>query len=152
MVFMIVRVLHILAAIWFTCGVAAYVITRLTLLQRHDVREVQALVTVIERFRNLMIRPGGALLVIFGLWTAYYESWPRFSLYAIVLLIIMVPFVVLTVRGTAKVVAASAEAVQAGSITPTLDAAMRDRKLVIGVSGASIITFLFLILMLVKPS
>ena len=152
MLFMTVRTLHILAAIWFTCGVAGYVVTRFTLLRRQDVREVQALVTVMEHFRNLMIRPGGALLVIFGLWTAYYESWPRFSLYAIVLLIIMVPFVVLTVRGTLKVVAASAEAGQAGAITPALDAAMRDRKLVIGVAGASIITFLFLLLMFIKPS
>ena len=152
MLFMTVRSLHILAAIWFTCGVAAYVVTRLTLLKRRDVHEVQALVGVMERFRHLMIRPGGILLVIFGLWTAYYESWPRFALYAIVLLIIMVPFIVLTVRGTLKIVAASAEAVQAGSITPALEAAMRDRKLVIGVVGAGTITFLFLILMLVKPS
>ena len=152
MLFMTVRTLHILAAIWFTCGVAAYVVTRLTLLKRQDAREVQMLVGLMERFRNLMIRPGGMLLVIFGLWTAYYEAWPRFSLYAIALLIIMVPFIVLTVKGTLKIVAASAAAAQSGAITPELDAAMRDRKLAIGVSGASIITFLFLLLMLIKPA
>src|SRR5579859_6093246 len=152
MLFMTVRILHVLAGIWFTCGVAAYVVTRFTMLKRQDVHEVQALVGVTERFRNLMIRPGGALLVIFGLWTAYYESWPRFAIYAIVLLIIMVPFIVLTIRGSSKVASASAEAEQAGSITPVLNAAMRDRKLVTGVFGVSIITFLFLLLMLIKPS
>ena len=152
MLFMIVRTLHILAGIWFTCGVAAYLLTRLTMLKSDDVHSVHALVGLMGRFRNIMIRPGSALLVIFGLWAAYYESWPRFALHAIVLLVILVPFVVLTVKGGGRIEAASAEAVQAGSVTPALSGALRDRKTVIGEVGIGVITLLFLLLMIIKPS
>ncbi|HEY1773863.1 MAG TPA: DUF2269 family protein [Gammaproteobacteria bacterium] len=152
MLFMTVRTLHILAGIWFTAGVAGYVFTRLNMLKSEDVRGVDALVRLMARFLNLMIRPGGTLLLIFGLWAAYYESWPRFSIHAIILLVIFVPFMVLTAKGSYQIEAASAEAVQAGSITPALSAALRERKLVIGEWGIAIITVLFLLLMLVKPS
>jgi Ca2+/Na+ antiporter len=152
MLFVIVRTLHILAGIWFTCGVAAYLLTRFTMLKSDDVRSVHAMVGLLARFRNLMIRPGSMLLLIFGLWAAWYESWPRFTIHAIVLLVILVPFVVLTVRGGGKIEAASAEAVQAGSVTPALSAALRDRKVVVGEVGIGIITLLFLLMMIIKPS
>ena len=150
--FMLVRTLHILTAIWFICGVAAYVTTRLAMLKGEDVRAVEALVGMMARFRNLMIRPGGMLLVIFGLWAAWYEAWPRFAIHAIALLVVFVPFMVLTAKGSHGIEAASAEAVKAGSITPELRASMRDRKLVIGDWGISVITLLFLLLMLIKPA
>jgi|SRR5579885_2051164 len=152
MLFMTVRTLHILAAIWFICGVAGYVVTRLEMLKSDDVRGVDALVRVMARFRNLMIRIGGILLVIFGLWTAWYESWPHFALHAIGLLVIFVPFMVLTAKGSHGLEAASAEAVKSGSLTPELRAALRDRKLVIGEWGIGVITLLFLFLMLLKPA
>jgi hypothetical protein len=152
MLFMIVRTLHILAGIWFTAGAAAYLFTRLAMLKEQDVRGVDALVRLMARFRNLMIRPGGMLLVIFGLWAAYYESWPRFSIEAIVLLVIFVPFMALVARGSHGLEPISAEAVQAGSLTPALNSALRDRKLVIGEWGIAVITVLFLLLMIVKPS
>jgi Ca2+/Na+ antiporter len=152
MLFMTVRTLHILAGIWFTAGVAAYLVTRLTMLKSDDARSVDALVGLMGRFRNLMIRPGSILLVIFGLWTAYYESWPRFAIDAVALLIILVPFVVLTVKGGHRIEAAGAEALQAASVTPALSAALRDRKTVVGEVGIGIITLLFLLLMIIKPS
>ena len=148
----IVRTLHILAGIWFTCGVAAYLLTRLTILKQDEVRSVHALVGLMGRFRNILIRPGSLLLVIFGLWAAYLESWPRFTVHAIALLVILVPFVVLTVKGGNRIEATSAEAVQAGSITPALSSAMRDRKTVIGEVGIGVITLLFLLLMILKPA
>jgi hypothetical protein len=152
MLFMTVRTLHILAGIWFTCGVAAYLLTRLTMLRSDDARSVHALVGLTGRVRNVLIRPGSALLLIFGLWTAYYESWPRFSLHAIALLVILVPFIVLTVKGGGRIEMASAEAVQAGSMTPALSAALRDRKTVAGEVGIGVITLLFLLLMIIKPA
>ncbi|HSN17652.1 MAG TPA: DUF2269 family protein [Gammaproteobacteria bacterium] len=152
MLLMTVRSLHILAAIWFTCGVAAYLVTRLVMLQSGDARSVHTLVGLTGRFRNVMIRPGSILLLVFGLWTAYYESWPRFSLHAIALLVILVPFIVLTVKGGQRIEAASAEAVQAGAVTPTLGTALRDRKTVVGEVGIGVITLLFLLLMLIKPA
>ena len=152
MLFMTVMTLHILAGIWFTCGVAAYLLTRLTMLKSDDVRSVHALVGLTGRFRNIMIRPGSMLLLIFGLWTAYYESWPRFTIHAIALLVILVPFVVLTVKGGNRIEAACAEAVQAGSVTPALSAALRDRKTSVGEMGIGVITLLFLLLMIIKPS
>ena len=152
MLFMIVRTLHILAGIWFSAGVAAYLFTRLAMLKSGDVRGVDALVHLMARFRNLMIRPGGMLLVIFGLWAAYYESWPHFAISAIVLLVVFVPFMVLTAKGSHGIETASAEALQAGSITPGLHAALRDGKLKIGEWGIGIITVLFLLLMLIKPA
>src|SRR5215469_9003731 len=103
MLFMTVRILHILASIWLTCGVAGYGFTRLAMLKSDDVRAIAALAGLMGRFRNLMIRPGGLLLVIFGLWAAYYESWPGFALHAIVLLIILVPFIVLTAKGSHRI-------------------------------------------------
>jgi|GEM_PF-2950373 len=150
--FMTVRTLHILAGIWFTCGVAAYLLTRLTMLKSDDVRSVHGLVGLTVRIRNFMIRPGSILLLIFGLWAAYYESWPAFSIHAIVLLVILVPFVVLTIKGGGRIEAASAEAVEAGSMTPALSAALRDRKTVIGEVGIGVITLLFLLLMIIKPA
>lgn len=149
---LIVRTLHVLAAIWYTCGVAGYIVARLAALQTEDVRGVGALVRLMGHFRNLMIRPGGALLVIFGLLTAYYEAWPRFSIHAIILLVIFVPFMVMTVKGLHKLEAAGAEAVKSGSVTPELSAAMRARPLVIGDYGIGVITVLFLLMMLLKPT
>ena len=152
MLFMIVRTLHILAGIWFTCGVAAYMVTRMTMQREEDIRAVGALMRLTSRIMLLMMRPGGMLVVIFGLWTAYYESWPRFSLEAIGLLVIFVPFMVLTGQGSHKLQAAVAEALSAGSMTPALKAAMHDRRLAVGSLGIEVITLLFLILMIVKPS
>ncbi len=152
MLFMTVRILHILAGIWFSAGVAAYLFTRQAMLKSDDVRSVDALVHLMGRFLNLMIRPGGMLLFIFGLWAAYYESWPRFSIEAIVLLVIFVPFMVLTGKGSHTIETAGAEALQAGSITPALQSALRDRKLLIGEWGIAVITVLFLLLMLIKPA
>ncbi|MGE5625760.1 MAG: DUF2269 family protein [Bacillota bacterium] len=149
---LLVRTLHILAAIWFVGGVTGYIFTRLAMLRTENVAAVDALVCMMARFRNLMLRIGGILLVIFGLWTAYYESWPEFSRGAIVLLVILVPFMVLTARGSHKLEVVCAETVQAGSVTPVLRAAMRDRLLVAGEIGLGVITVLFLLLMLVKPS
>ena len=152
MMFMLVRTLHILAAIWFTCGVAAYLLARLSMLKSDDARSVQALVGLTGQARNFLIRPGSILLLVFGLWTAYYESWPRFSIHAIVLLAVLVPFIVFTVKGGRKIEAASTEAVQGGSVTPALSAALRDRKTVVGEVGIGVITLLFLILMIIKPA
>jgi Ca2+/Na+ antiporter len=152
MLFMTIRALHILAGIWFTCGVAAYLLARLTMLKSDDPRSVHALVGMTSQARNFLIRPGSMLLLVFGLWTAYDESWPRFALHAIALLVILVPFIVLTVKGGRRIEAASAEAVRAGSMTPALSAALRDRQTVIGEVGIGVITLLFLILMIVKPS
>ncbi len=149
---LLVRTLHVLASIWFCCGVAGYVVTRLVALRNDDVRAVDTLVKLMGRFRNFVIRPGAGLLIIFGLWAAYYEAWPRFSIHAIILLVILVPFIVLTVTGLHKLETASAEAVKSGSVTPELRAAMRARPLVIGDYGISIITVLFLLLMLLKPA
>lgn len=148
----LVRTLHILAAIWFTCGVAAYLLARFTMLKSDDIRSVHALVGLMGRSRDFMIRPGSMLLLIFGLWTAYDESWPRFTLYAIALLVILMPFVMMTVKGGKRIEAASAEAVQAGSVTPALSAALRDRKVVVGEMGVGLITLLFLLLMIIKPA
>ena len=152
MLFMTVRTLHILAGIWFTAGVAAYLLTRLAMRKSEDVRGMSALVDLMARFRNLMIRPGGMLLLIFGLWAAYDESWPEFSIHALILLIIFIPFMLLTAKGSHAIETASAEALQAGSVTPALRTAMRDRKLQIGEWGIGIITVLFLLLMLIKPA
>jgi Ca2+/Na+ antiporter len=152
MMLLIVRTLHVLAAIWFTCGVAAYLLTRLTMSKSDEVRSVHALVGLMGRFRNIMIRPGSILLLNFGLWAAYYESWPRFAIHAIALLVILVPFVVLTVKGGHRIEAASAEAMQAGSVTPALSVALGDRKVVAGEVGIGVITLLFLLLMIIKPS
>lgn len=150
--FLLVRNLHILAAIWFTCGIAGYIVTRLAMLRTADIGALDALVGMMTRFKNLMIRPGGILLVIFGLWTAWYESWPEFSRAAVGLLVIFAPFMVLTVRGLHKLEALRTEAVQAGSVTPALRAGVRDRLQAIGDVGISVITVLFLLLMLIKPS
>jgi len=152
MLFTIIRAFHILAAIWFTCGAAGYIVTRREMLKAEDIRGLDALVRLMARFRNLMIRPGGLLLVVFGLWTAYLESWPRFAMSAIALLVIFVPFMVLTAKGSHGLEAASAESAKTGSVTPELRAALRDRKLVIGEWGISVITLLFLLLMVLKPA
>lgn len=149
---LLVRSLHVLAAIWFTCGAAGYIVTRLAMLKAEDVCAVDALVSLMARFRNRMIRPGGMLLVIFGLWTAWYESWPRFAIDAIALLIIFVPFMVLAAKGSHKLETASTEAVKSGSVTPELRTAMRARPLLIGDWGIAVVTLLFLLLMLLKPA
>ena len=150
MLFMTVRIVHILAAIWFCCGFVGYLVARLAMLRTEDVRGVDALVKLMGRFRDFLIRPGSALLVIFGIWTAYYEGWPEFSIHALILLIILIPFVALEIRGGHKVEAATAEAVKSGSVTPELKAAMHARPLVIGDYGVAIIVILFLFMMLVK--
>lgn len=152
MLLLLVRSLHVLAAIWFTCGVAGYIVARLAALHSDDLGGVDALVKMMSRFRNQMIRPGGMLLVIFGLWTAYDESWPRFSLYAIILLVIFVPFMVLTAKGSHKLEALRDEAKQSGAVTPALRAGMRAQALMVGDYGVVAITVLFLLLMLLKPA
>jgi len=152
MLFLLIRSIHVLAAIWFCCGIAGYLTARLAALRAEDVHAVDALVKMMGRFRNLMVRPGGGLLVIFGLWAAYDEAWPRFSIHAIILLVILVPFMVLMVNGSHKLEAASAEAVKSGSVTLELNTAMRARPLVIAEYAVGVITILFLLLMLLKPA
>ena len=146
----LVRTLHILAAIWFCCGVAGYLATRLAMVRSEDVRGVSALVALMGKFRNLMIRPGGGLLLIFGLVTAYYEAWPEFSIHALMLLIIFIPFMGMMATGSHKIEAAAGEALKSDSVTPELKAAMRARKLLIGEYATAVITLLFLLIMLLK--
>jgi len=147
---LIVRTIHVLAAIWFCCGIAGYLVARLAMLRTEDVRGVDALVKLMGRFRDLMIRPGSALLLIFGIWTAYYEAWPEFSIHALILLIVLIPFVVMEIRGLKKIETANVEALKSGAVTTELKAAMHARPLVIGDYGVVIITILFLLLMLLK--
>ena len=150
--FLLIRSIHVLAAIWFTCGVAGYLFTHRAAMGSENLSAVDALVKLMGRFKNFMIRPGAGLLLIFGLWAAYDEGWPRFTLHAIALLVILLPFVILVIRGNNKVEAACAEAMKSATLTPELKAALRERSLMIGDTGIGVITLLFILLMLIKPS
>jgi uncharacterized membrane protein len=151
-VFLLVRSLHVLAAFCYIGGLSGYLGMRLALLNSSSLEAVALLQRILHRFEKFMLLPGGALLVIFGILTAWLEHWPHFALEAIGLLLLMIPFVVISGPRAQKVDMALAEALQAGELTGRLRAAMRDKVLFVSELATVAIVLLILFLMLVKPA
>jgi len=151
-VFLLVRSLHIVFAFCYIGGLSGYVGLRLALVNSSNLEAVTLLQHILHRFEKFMLLPGGALLVIFGILTAWLEHWPRFALEAIGLLLLMVPFVVVSGPRAQKVNRALAEALQAGRLTDRLRATMRDKVLFACELATVVIVLLILFLMLLKPA
>lgn len=150
-VFLLIRSLHILAAFLYMGGLAGYVGMRLASAKAVNFEAVKSLLGSMYRFERYMLIPGGALLVIFGLLTAWLEHWPHFALMAIGLLLLMLPFVVVSGPRAAKLQAALAEATQAGKLTDRLQAAMHDKVFFACESATVVLVLLILLVMLFKP-
>ena len=149
--FLLIRSLHILAAFLYIGGLAGYVGMRLASVNASNLEAVKSLLGSMYRFERYMLMPGGALLVIFGLLTAWLEHWPNFALEAIGLLLVMVPFVVISGPRAKKLAAALTEAVQAGKLTDGLRDAMRDKVFFVCELVTVALVFLILLVMLFKP-
>lgn len=145
------RTLHILAAFCYIGGLAGYVGMRVASAKAASLETVGTLVKLQHAFERFMLMPGGALLVICGLLTAWLEHWPRFALAGIALLTLAVPFTVVSGPRAKRIDAALAEAGRAGKITDGLRAAMRDMVLFACESMIVAIVFLILLVMLIKP-
>ena len=150
-VFLLVRSLHIMAAFLYMGGLAGYVGMRLASAKASNLEAVKSLLGSMYRFERYMLMPGGALLVIFGLLTAWQEHWPHFALMGIGLLLLALPFVAVSGPRAAKLQAALAEATQAGTLTDRLRAAMRDKVFFVCELVTVVLVLLILLVMLFKP-
>ena len=149
--FLLIRSLHILAAFLYMGGLAGYVGMRLASAKATRLEAVESLLGSMYRFEKYMLMPGGALLVIFGLLTAWLEHWPHFALEGIGLLLLAVPFVIISGPRAKRLAAALTEAVQAGKLTDGLRDAMRDKVFFACEFVTVVLVFLILLVMLFKP-
>jgi Predicted integral membrane protein (DUF2269) len=148
---LVVRSLHILAAFCYVGGLVGYVGMRVASAKASNLETTETLLALQHGFERFMLMPGGGLLVIFGLLTAWLEHWPRFALLGIALLLLAVPFAAISGPRAKRIDAALKEASHAGKVTDELRAAMHDKLLFACESVIVVLVFLILLVMLFKP-
>ncbi len=159
---LIMRLLHILAAIWFVGGLLGRGMAFAQAGRAGDVHTASALLRFSERFERLMVIPGSQAVLVFGLLTAWLQGQPllgflqgagvNWLLVSLALFLSGVPMVIFLLIPRSRQRAAALDvAVAQGSFTPDLRAALRDR-VVIGSRAAELaIVFAVLVLMVLKP-
>jgi hypothetical protein len=159
---LIMRLLHIVAAIWFISGLVGRNLAYAQARRAADVRVVGALLALSHRFERAMVIPGSQAVVAFGLLTAWLQGQPllgflqgastNWLLASLALSLSMAPLVVFFLIPRSKLRAAAVEnALARTTFTPELRAALDD-SVVLGCRRAEVlVVVLILILMIVRP-
>ena len=161
--YLLMKLLHVLAAFWMISGVIGRGITFWQAGRVKNVHEVHALLQVSEFFELYAVIPTGAAIMLFGLILTWMQKWPIFGfLQGSSSNWLLVSFI-LFVGGSAVIAPlrliarrkertrALEEALTQGIITPELTAALKD-KVVIRFRMAEFITLIVIIvLMVTKP-
>jgi uncharacterized membrane protein len=77
--YLILKLLHELAAFWFIAGIVGRQLVRRIAGRSEDVEEFAGLSEVAGRFESLMVIPGNGLVVVFGILLAWRGGWPIFG-------------------------------------------------------------------------
>ncbi len=160
--YLLLRFLHIFAAIIFVGGLFARQAVRTLLPRATDVSTIVTLTNAAGRVERLLVIPGNLFAIIFGLLLALmtrapilgsfqvpHSNWLLASILILVLLFPLVPLVFLP-RGK-LFEAALAEASSKGAITPGLQAKMDDRTVRFAHIAEMIGVVLIVVLMVYKP-
>jgi Predicted integral membrane protein (DUF2269) len=159
---LIIRLLHVVTAIWFIAGLLGRNLTFRQAGQAADVGVATALLRASEGFERLMVRPGSSAVLVLGLLTAWLQGQPilgflqgattNWLLASLVLFLSGIPLVILVLipRSKLRVRAVEAALVQ-GAITPELRAALADRAVLAARNAELLIVAAIVVLMAVKP-
>jgi uncharacterized membrane protein len=160
--YLILRLLHISAAIVFVGGLFARQAVRSLISRTQDVSAIATLTEAAGRVERWMVIPGNVLAIVFGLILALTtrapilgaleRPQPNWLLASIVLLAVLLPLVPIVFLPRGKVFEASLQrAVAAGQVTPELRERMNDPVVRWAHTTEMVGVILIVFLMVVKP-
>jgi uncharacterized membrane protein len=160
--YLILKLLHVLAAFWFIAGILGRQLVRSLARGRDDVHEVASLSATAGKFELLMVIPGNLVVIVLGIVLAWVGGWPIFGFLQgaksnwllvsnLILLggIFLVPMIYLPKGKVFDRVLQ--DALSTGEITPKLKAVLDDRvvKWAHRVESAGMLAII--VLMVLKP-
>jgi len=159
----IMKPMHVLAAFWFISGVVARDFSFWRAARSTDVRAVYALLHLSEFFERSAVISGGAVVLVFGLVTAWLQGWPILgflqggtSNWVLVSLLLFVGAG--AVIGPLRLVprrkqraAAAEEALAQGTMTEALRLALNDQVVSRYRAAELLALVVIVVLMVVKP-
>lgn len=157
-----VKLLHVLVGFALVTGIVGRDVTLRRAARATDLGAIHALLDVAGVFERVFVRPASALVLVFGLGTAWLQgtpilgtlaggssNWLLVSLLLFVGIALLVPLVFLP-RGRAFE-AALADANARGHVTPALSAAFRDPAVERARLAEAIGLLVVIALMVLKP-
>ena len=149
--------LHVAAAFVFVGGLIGRWIVLGRVQRSDDLREIDTLLPVADRFEKIVI-PGSAAVPVLGLLAMWAQGRPFFTdggywlVVSLVLYLSMMPLVPLIFLPRGRVFeAALADARQRGTVTPDLSAAFRDPWVAFARTYEAAIVGVVVALMVLKP-
>jgi uncharacterized membrane protein len=149
--------LHVVAAFVFVGGLLGRWIVLGRVRRSDDLREIDALLPVADRFEKIVI-PGSAAVPVLGLLAMWAQNRPLFEeggywlLVSLVLYLSIMPLVPLIFLPRGRVFeAALADARRRGTVTPDLSAAFRDPWVAFARRYEATIVAVVVALMVLKP-
>ena len=156
------KLLHILTAIWFICGLVGRGVTLRMAAAAPDVPVVDALLGLGDIFEKRMVIPGSMAVFAAGLLTAWVQGWPilgfiqggasNWVLVSILLYLSMFPLIRLVFLPRGRVFAAALQDARGrGSVTQELRNAFADRVVAAAHVYELAVVALIVVLMVIKP-
>lgn len=160
---LIMKLLHVLSAFWFISGVIARNLTYWRATRATNVQVAHSLLQVSEFFERRAVIPGGSIVLLFGLLTAWQQGRPIFGflegassnwlLVSLILYLggtlVIVPLRMIQRRK--KRAEAAEKAMALGIVTPELTAALNDKVVIRFRIVELIVLVLIIVLMVIKP-
>lgn len=160
--YLIVKYLHIIAVAITVGGMFARQLVRSIAQRSDDVNVVASLTHAAVRMDRAMVIPASNLMIIFGIILAFMQKWPilgflqgaphnwlLISNLLLVIMIVLIPGVF--VPHNKKVESLLNAALQNGSVTPELSAALKDQKNTLAHYAEEFIVLVVAALMVLKP-
>lgn len=161
-VFLLVRFLHIISAIWFICGIVARQIVRAAAKKSGDVQRFASMNEAAGRIEAIMVIPGNLAVIIFGVILGLQlgspilgflqgspQNWLLVSNILLIVGLVCVPLVFIP-RGKIFDVALK-DALAKGQFTPALNASINDPVVRAVHIFEFVAFFLIVFLMVFKP-
>ena len=149
--------LHVATAFVFVGGLIGRWVVLGRVRRSDDLREIDTLLPVADRFEKIVI-PGSAAVLVLGLFAMWAQHRPLFAdggywlLVSLVLYFSIMPLVPLVFLPRGRVFeAALADARQRGTVTPDLSAAFRDPRVAFARTYEAAIVGVVVALMVLKP-
>jgi len=135
---LLLKFLHVVAAIWFISGILGRTITMWQASKVSNVQMAATLVHLAGYFEHWMVRPGSLIVLGFGLVTAWTQHWPvlgslqgapiNWLLASTIIYLSAVPIIPLVFIPRGKIFEkALQQALSLGQMTSDLKAAFHDR-------------------------
>ncbi len=158
----VVKLLHILAVIWFISGLLGRWLALGQAAKATRVQTVSDMVKFAGIFERTMVIPGWQAVFLLGLITAWLGGWPllgflqgassNWVLVAIVLFLTQLPLIPLVFLPRGKIFGQALEqSVSQGHVTPELTAAFSDRAVYASHIYELVSVFAIVVLMVTKP-